>query len=150
MVYHACFCTLVSFISLMQSTFLHVHALDIQPSNVHCWIFWLQWDLSTEDTIGISWCVRGRLVYTVHPRLSEPRLSESLLSSKNVTSSSLYLSMSIVANRPGMAGTVPEFWPLSWWCLSWGKIPKMSQNLCAPCTFTHLYRWSLKPQAYLV
>ena len=38
-----------------------------------------------------------------------------------------YCGHTIVANRPGMAGTVLEFWALSRWCPGWGKIPMMSR-----------------------
>ena len=44
----------------------------------------------------------------------------------------------IVANRPGMAGTVPDIWALSRRCPGRGKIPTMSRNLRSPSASTRL------------
>ena len=44
----------------------------------------------------------------------------------------------IVANRPGMAGTVPDFGALSRRCPGRGKIPTMSRNLRSPSASTRL------------
>ena len=51
----------------------------------------------------------------------------------------------IVANRPGMAGTVPEFWTLSRWCP--GGIPELTRTLRFGF---HSVRWPLQSQSRLV